>query len=88
LNIKIIKKLIRFIIQTPNGASTNGKYTLWTYSLLNINFLYIARFKALEIVSANIDWLLVKEKEIEQAFNPRGLKLGNKLFSHSNITNE
>ena len=34
-----------------------------------------ARFKALEIVSANVDWLLSKEEEIENAFNPRGLKL-------------
>ncbi len=31
-----------------------------------------ARFKALETVSITISWLTGREKEIEQAFNPRG----------------
>lgn len=32
-----------------------------------------ARFKALETVSITIAWLTEKEKEIEEAFNPRGV---------------
>ena len=34
-----------------------------------------ARAKALETVSITVNWLFDKEKEIEEAFNPRGLKL-------------
>ena len=45
----------------------------WIAFFKNV-FLFLARFKALEIVSTTIVWLNDKETELEQAFKPRDSK--------------